>query len=37
LADHGLRIAPGNIHDVMMASQLPSAAGPIRRLIADKA
>jgi hypothetical protein len=22
LADHGLRIAPGNIHDVMMASQL---------------
>jgi hypothetical protein len=25
------------MHDVMMASELLSAAGPIRRLIADKA
>jgi transposase len=32
-----LRIAPGNIHDVMMAPELVSAAGPIERLIADKA
>jgi transposase len=32
-----LRIAPGNMHDVMMASELLSAAGPIKRLIADKA
>jgi transposase len=32
-----LRIAPGNMHDVMMAPELLSAAGPIRRLIADKA
>lgn len=32
-----LRIAPGNIHDVMMASELLSALGPIERLIADKA
>lgn len=30
-------IAPGNLHDVMMAPELLSAAGPIRRLIADKA
>jgi transposase len=32
-----LRIAPGNMHDVMMAWELLSAAGPIERLIADKA
>jgi transposase len=32
-----LRVAPGNMHDVMMAPDLLSAAGPIRRLIADKA
>jgi hypothetical protein len=32
-----LRIAPGNMHDVMMAPELLSAAGPIRRVIADKA
>lgn len=32
-----LRIAPGNMHDVMMAPGLLSAAGPIKRLIADKA
>jgi transposase len=32
-----LRVAPGNVHDVMIATQLLSAAGPIRRLIADKA
>lgn len=32
-----LRIAPGNMHDVMMAPELLSAAGPIKRLIADKA
>jgi transposase len=32
-----LRLAPGNTHDVMMASELLSAAGPIARLIADKA
>jgi hypothetical protein len=32
-----LRIAPGNTHDVMMAPELLSAAGPIKRLIADKA
>jgi transposase len=32
-----LRIAPGNMHDVMMAPDLLSAAGPIKRLIADKA
>ena len=30
-------IAPGNLHDVMMAPQLLAAAGPIKRLIADKA
>jgi len=30
-------IAPGNLHDVMMAPQLLAAAGPIERLIADKA
>lgn len=30
-------IAPGNLHDVMMASRLLAAAGPIERLIADKA
>jgi transposase len=32
-----LRIAPGNMHDVMMAPELLCAAGPIQRLIADKA
>jgi len=32
-----LRITPGNMHDVMMAPELVSAAGPIERLIADKA
>jgi transposase len=32
-----LLIAPGNVHDVMMAPELLSAAGPIKRLIADKA
>lgn len=32
-----LRVAPGNMHDVMMAPELLSAAGPIKRLIADKA
>jgi transposase len=32
-----LRIAPGNVHDVMMASELLSATGTIERLIADKA
>jgi hypothetical protein len=32
-----LLIAPGNLHDVMMAPDPLSAAGPIRRLIADKA
>ena len=32
-----LRVAPGNMHDVMMATELLSAAGPIRQLIADKA
>jgi len=32
-----LRIAPGNMHDVMMAPELLSAVGPIRRVIADKA
>jgi transposase len=32
-----LRIAPGNMHDVMMAPELVSAAGPMERLIADKA
>ena len=32
-----LRVAPGNMHDVMMAPDLLSAAAPIRRLIADKA
>jgi len=32
-----LLIAPGNIHDVMMAPELLVAAGPINRLIADKA
>jgi transposase len=32
-----LRIAPGNMNDVMMAPALLSAAGPIKRLIADKA
>lgn len=30
-------VAPGNLHDVMMAPELLSAAGPIERLIADKA
>jgi transposase len=30
-------IAPGNQHDVTMAAGLLSAAGPIARLIADKA
>jgi len=32
-----LLIAPGNVHDVMMAEELLSAAGVIERLIADKA
>jgi transposase len=32
-----LLVAPGNLHDVMMAEALFSAAGPIERLIADKA
>jgi hypothetical protein len=32
-----LLIAPGNVHDVMMAQELLSTAGPIERLIADKA
>ncbi len=32
-----LLIAPGNQHDVTMAAELLSAAGPITRLIADKA
>ena len=32
-----LLIAPGNIHDVMMAPELLDAAGPLKRLIADKA
>jgi len=32
-----LRLAPGNVHDVMMTDELLAAAGPIRRLIADKA
>ncbi len=32
-----LQIAPGKMHDVMMAPGLLSAAGPIKRLIADKA
>jgi len=30
-------IAPGNLHDVMMAEELLSAIGPIARLLADKA
>lgn len=30
-------IAPGNLHDVMMAPELLSAAGPVKRLLADKA
>ena len=30
-------IAPGNLHDVMMAAELLSAAGPVERLLADKA
>jgi IS5 family transposase len=32
-----LMLAPGNVHDVMMASDLLAAAGQIRRLIADRA
>jgi transposase len=32
-----LLIAPGNVHDVMMAPELLTAAGCIKRLIADKA
>jgi transposase len=32
-----LLVAPGNRHDVMMAEELVSAAGPIERPIADKA
>ena len=32
-----LLIAPGNVHDVMMAEELLSAAGPVERSIADKA
>jgi hypothetical protein len=31
-----LRIAPGNMHDVMMVPELLSIAGPIKQLIADK-
>ena len=30
-------IAPGNLHDVMMAEELLCAAGPVERLLADKA
>jgi transposase len=30
-------IAPGNLHDVMMAEELLRAAGPVDRLLADKA
>jgi transposase len=30
-------IAPGNLHDVMMAEELLRAAGPLDRLLADKA
>lgn len=32
-----MRIAPGNVHDVMMAPELLAAVGSIKRLIADKA
>jgi transposase len=32
-----LLVAPGNVDDVMMAEELLSAAGPVERLIADKA
>ena len=32
-----LRIAPGNTHDVMIAPDLLTAVGTIKRLIADKA
>ena len=32
-----LLIAPGNVHDVMMAPELLRAAGPLKRLLADKA
>jgi transposase len=32
-----LMIAPGNLHDVMMAEQLLDAAGSVERLLADKA
>jgi transposase len=32
-----LRIAPGNVHDVMMAAELLSSMEPLKRLIADKA
>jgi transposase len=32
-----LLIAPGNVHDVMMAPELLRAAGPLERLLADKA
>jgi hypothetical protein len=31
-----LLLAPGNVHNAMMAPDLLSAAGPIKRLIADK-
>ena len=30
-------ITPANLHDVMMAPELLSAAGPVERLIADRA
>jgi len=30
-------IAPGNLHDVMMAEEVLSGAGPVERLLADKA
>lgn len=32
-----LRIAPGNVHDVMLAPELLAEVGSIKRLIADKA
>jgi transposase len=32
-----LLIAPGNLHDVMMAPELLRAVGPLKRLLADKA
>ena len=32
-----LRLSPGNINDIALAPALVKAAGPLRRLIADKA